>query len=115
MTFNEYQDASATTDVIKEKVGPKLDEHMFLYYVMGLAGESGEVANKVKKLYRDGAGFATAEQKKELTSELGDVLWYITRLADAWGYTIEEVAEMNVAKLQSRKDRQAIYGAGDNR
>lgn len=115
MTLNEYQAASAKTAVYHEKVTPYLKEHTFIYLVLGLAGESGEVADKVKKIYRDAGGKLDADNKRELTQELGDVLWYVARLADEWGFSLEDVASMNIEKLRSRKKRQTLHGDGDNR
>ena len=115
MTFNEYQDVSAKTAVFKETVAPHLGQHTFIYLVLGLAGESGEVADKIKKLYRDNGGILDDAKKQELAKELGDVLWYIARLAEEWGFSLEQIAEMNVEKLQSRKTREQLHGDGDNR
>lgn len=80
------------------------------YLALGLAGEAGEVADKIKKEIRDG-GYLTAE----IIKELGDVLWYLTRLGDAHNTTLQEMAEINKDKLSSRKDRDKLSGSGDNR
>jgi NTP pyrophosphatase (non-canonical NTP hydrolase) len=80
-----------------------------------LAGESGEVAEKVKKILRDHKGIIDEEKKKEITKELGDVLWYLSQIASEIGVPLEEVASLNIEKLKSRFDRDKIKGSGDNR
>ena len=84
--------------------------HKVLYPTLGLCGEAGEVAEKVKKQVRDGVF-----NRHEVAKELGDVLWYLTNLANDIGYNLDEIAGMNVDKLQSRKERNVIQGSGDNR
>jgi NTP pyrophosphatase (non-canonical NTP hydrolase) len=103
MDFNEYQ---------KKAVGFAVypATHKVLYPALGLCGETGEVAEKVKKQVRDGVF-----NRHEVAKELGDVLWYLTNLANDIGYNLDEIAGMNVDKLQSRKDRDVIKGSGDNR
>jgi NTP pyrophosphatase (non-canonical NTP hydrolase) len=88
-----------------------------LYVMLGLAGETGEISNKVKKLIRgDKGGFElNSEIRKELIFEAGDVLWYLSQLAHELGVTLEEIARLNLAKLNSRKERNVIKGTGDNR
>ena len=83
--------------------------------VLGLAGESGEVAEKFKKLIRDKNGTLNTEDKNEIIKELGDVLWYITTIAHLLNSNLETVAKNNNEKLLSRKERGQIGGAGDNR
>lgn len=90
-----------------------------IYPALGLVGEAGEVAEKVKKLWRNelktrGADYSP-EQRTEIIKELGDVLWYITALAREVGSSIEEVARTNSVKLNSRGKRGVINSAGDNR
>jgi len=84
--------------------------HKVLYPTLGLCGESGEVAEKVKKQVRDGVF-----NRHEVAKELGDVLWYLTNVCNDIGYNLEEIAKMNIEKLDSRKDRNKIQGSGDNR
>lgn len=115
MTFNEYQEATRETALYRETVKASLSDHTFLYLVLGLAGESGEVADKVKKIYRDNGGVLTDETKQELIKELGDILWYIARLSDDWGVPLERLAKMNIEKTHSRKRRNELHGDGDNR
>lgn len=109
MTFDQYQDKSKATDS-----GTVIGEH-YVYLSMGLAGESGELINKVKKVFRDDDGQMTDEKKEAIKQELGDVLWYTAQLATALGFTLEDVARSNLAKLNDRKNRNAIHGAGDER
>jgi NTP pyrophosphatase (non-canonical NTP hydrolase) len=83
--------------------------------ILGLVGESGEVAEKFKKIIRDKQGELTDEDKAEIIKELGDVLWYITTIAHLMGADLETVARRNNEKLLSRKARGKIAGSGDNR
>ena len=105
MTFNEYQEFVATV-----KRYPA--EYKTLYPALGLCGEAGEVAEKVKKSVRDGA---KESFKEDITKELGDVLWYISALAGDLGITLQEVADTNKEKLQDRLQRDQIHGDGDER
>jgi len=86
-----------------------------IYPALGLAGEAGEVCNKTKKILRDDGGRMTEEKRTQLIDELGDVLWYVANLATDLGVTLDEVARINLAKLNSRKERGTITGSGDNR
>ena len=108
MTLNEYQAAAAVTAKYPESMN-------LLYPVLGLCGEAGEVAEKVKKIYRDTDGIITEEKKAEIAKEIGDVLWYISIVARDLDYTLEDIAQINIAKLKSRHERGAISGSGDNR
>lgn len=87
----------------------------YIYPVLGLAGEAGEVCEKIKKLQRDEGSNITEKFKKDLTLELGDVLWYVSQIAGEFGIPLEEVALENIAKLRSRKKRGVLRGNGDNR
>ena len=82
------------------------------YTALGLSGEAGEVANKVKKLLRDSD---TPEQRREIGSEAGDLIWYWVRLCDELGLDPESVIQENIAKLESRKVRGVLKGSGDHR
>lgn len=108
MTLNEYQQAALETANY-----PK--EYNIIYPVLGMNGEAGEVADKVKKVIRDNNREFTDDRKREIAKEIGDVLWYCAALAHDIGYTLEEIGEMNNAKLRSRKARGVISGSGDNR
>ncbi len=83
------------------------------YPALGLAGEAGEVANKVKKLSRD--NLDPREMREDIKSELGDVLWYLAAVATEFDISLTEVASGNLQKLASRKARDVIRGSGDNR
>lgn len=109
MTLNEYQQAALRTAIYPT-------DRAIVYPVLGLTGEAGEVADKVKKVIRDrGGDFADAALRKQIALELGDVLWYAATLARDLGYSLDEVAAMNVEKLESRARRGAIHGEGDCR
>jgi NTP pyrophosphatase (non-canonical NTP hydrolase) len=82
------------------------------YCALGLAGEAGEVANKVKKLLRDGDSF---EMRKEIVKELGDCLWYLSQCADELSSTLQDVGYINLQKLDDRRERGTLQGSGDNR
>jgi len=82
---------------------------------LGLAGEAGEVAEKVKKLYRDHGGVTTPARVLEICKELGDALWYISNVASELNLTLGEVAEMNLTKLAQRFSESKIHGEGDKR
>tara|TARA_R110002167_G_scaffold353191_1_gene566359 strand:- start:239 stop:550 length:312 start_codon:yes stop_codon:yes gene_type:complete len=84
--------------------------HKVLYPTLGLCGESGEVAEKVKKQVRDGVF-----NRHEVAKELGDVLWYLTNVCNDIGYSLDEIAVLNINKLNSRKERGKLQGSGDNR
>ena len=73
------------------------------------------MAEKIKKVIRDGNGIVSEEKKVEITKELGDVLWYVANLAKELGISLEEVAQKNIEKLQSRQQRGELQGSGDNR
>lgn len=110
MKLNDYQEQALTT-VISAEDGFK----DLLHWVLGLNGEAGEVAEKVKKIIRDKDGKVTDADRAELAKELGDVLWYIAVFAKDLGFSLEEVAQLNVDKLKSRQARGVLKGAGDNR
>jgi NTP pyrophosphatase (non-canonical NTP hydrolase) len=84
--------------------------HKVMYPTLGLCGEAGEVAEKVKKQVRDGVF-----NRHEVAKELGDVLWYLANISNDIGYSLKEIANMNVDKLKGRKERDVIKGSGDNR
>ena len=90
-------------------------EHKILYPALGLAGEAGEVANKVKKIMRDGVQKLPPDWKTQLTSEIGDVLWYCAVLADDLGTSLGTIAAQNIEKLEKRKTLGTLQGSGDKR
>lgn len=108
MTLNEYQDGARTTAIYPE-------ESRIIYPTLGLTGEAGEVADKVKKVIRDNNLSFDDERKRQIALELGDVMWYAASLAHDLGYTLEEVCQMNLDKLASRMQRDKIHGSGDER
>lgn len=108
MTLNDYQNKALETAVYPDK-------YRIIYPALGLAGEAGEVADKVKKVIRDKDCIFGNMQKAEIAMELGDVLWYIATLANDIGYSLNEIATMNYNKLNSRKERGVLGGSGDNR
>ncbi len=109
MTFQEYQEKSRKT-ALYPNVG-----NNFVYPTLGLAGESGEVAEKIKKVIRDKNGIMDDTTKEELKKELGDVLWYITQIASELQIPLDAVATTNIEKLYSRMERNKLGGSGDNR
>ena len=108
MQFNEYQKNAVSLAIYG--AGNKI-----IYPTLGLVGEAGEVADKIKKVLRDNNGNFTDAIKFEIIKELGDVLWYIAALAEDLDYDLEAVATANLDKLNSRTERDVIHGEGDNR
>jgi NTP pyrophosphatase (non-canonical NTP hydrolase) len=86
-----------------------------MYPALGLCGEAGEVAEVVKKAYRDAAGMFDAARLQALEAELGDCLWYIAALADQVGLSLADIAQANLAKLADRKSRGVLGGSGNVR
>lgn len=108
MNLNEYQ-FNASNYAIYPHVGRgTVEEGMYL--ALGLTGEAGEVAEKLKKFYRDGT--YTSE---DFAKELGDVLWYLSQLAKWADYPLDSIANINLTKLESRANRGVLQGSGDNR
>ena len=103
MGLNAYQKAAAKTAIYKP-------EHSILYPALGLAGEAGEVANKVKKMLRDG-NF----DRQAIAAEVGDVLWYIAALSRDLNLEMHDLAMKNLEKLYRRKARGTLQGSGDKR
>lgn len=114
MTFNEYQKIAITTDTRQGKTST-LTDPMFLDKAFGLVGESGEFAEKLKKIYRDKDGLLTNEDKQEMVKELGDVLWYLSAVLYYLEVPFEDAAALNLEKVLSRKARGVMHGSGDNR
>lgn len=105
VSFGHYQEVASHTAIYPRG-------HISLAYVsLGLTGEAGEIANKVKKVYRDG----TAVPREELAAELGDVLWYVAAMASELGYSLDDIAQHNMAKLKDRAQRGRLGGSGDER
>ncbi|KKU48897.1 hypothetical protein A3H10_04545 [Candidatus Uhrbacteria bacterium RIFCSPLOWO2_12_FULL_46_10] len=109
MTFEEYQKLAKRTALY-----PNAGNN-FVYPTLGLAGEAGEVANKIKKIERDSGGVVNDNTREALLDELGDVLWYVSQLSTELNLSLEIVAEKNLEKLAVRLERGKISGAGDQR
>lgn len=112
-TLSEYSTFAKSTDLFGGRM--TLSDPAFVSKVLGLVGEAGETADKVKKVIRDKGGIATDEDIAEIKKELGDVLWYVTVMSEYLGSSLAEVAKANVKKLSDRKSRKVISGKGDNR
>lgn len=107
--LGSYQKASRSTwSLIKT-------DHPVVYPTLGLANEAGEVAGKIKKIFRDKGGVIGEAERAALKDELGDVLWYLAQLCTELGLTLEEVAAANLEKLALRQQRGTLYGDGDTR
>ena len=108
MKLNDYQQ-----EAIKNKIygyGSAI-----IYPALGLGNEAGEVQGKIKKVLRDSGGDFNVQNNRAIADECGDVLWYLAALAEDLGYTLQQIAELNIEKLTSRRERGVIGGSGDNR
>ena len=103
-----YQKVALTTAIYPR-------EQAIIYPTLGLTGEAGEVANKVKKIIRDGSNKNDNSMVSEIKSEIGDCLWYIAVLADDIGCKLSDIANTNLIKLANRKEKGTIRGSGDKR
>ncbi|NJL55425.1 nucleoside triphosphate pyrophosphohydrolase family protein [bacterium] len=108
-TFVEYEKLVSTTAIYPNK------GNNVVYPALGLCGEAGEVAEKIKKALRDEGGVISPERRSALLKELGDVLWYVTRLSAELHVSLEEVASANIEKLLGRHERGTLSGSGDDR
>lgn len=108
MDFNDYQNKAHETAQYPE-------DQALIYTTLGLVGEAGEIANKVKKVIRDDGGKLTYERMLDLYGEIGDVLWYAAELCTALSIDMADVAQANLNKLRSRQQRGVIQGDGDQR
>ena len=108
MTINEYQEGALRTAIYPES-------RRIIYPTLGLTGEAGEVADKVKKVIRDNNDEFTDDRKQQIALELGDVMWYAATLAHDLGYSLDEICQMNLDKLASRMQRNKLHGSGDER
>lgn len=113
MKLTEYQRRAAEYDLFETSLD--LKNPGFLEKVLGLVGEAGEAADKVKKIIRDKGGYASEEDREAIVKELGDVLWYVANVARYLDVSLSEVAEKNIDKLESRKRRNKLHGSGDDR
>lgn len=103
MEMKQYQQQAYTTATATSQ--------NIYYMTMGMTGEAGEIANKVKKIMRD----ARAIDREDLAKEIGDVLWYVAGICTVLDLDLDDVAEANLKKLADRKARGVIGGSGDNR
>jgi NTP pyrophosphatase (non-canonical NTP hydrolase) len=110
MTFDEYQKKTQQTAIY-----PAFGGQRWIYPALGLSGESGEVADKLKKVIRDHNGEVTEDTRQAVKKELGDVLWYVSQLARELGFGLDEIAQQNIKKLADRKKQGKLKGSGDNR
>ena len=106
LDFNKYQIEPRKTKIYSDDI---------IYPSLGLSGEVGELMNQIKKIYRDDHGRISFVRKQDLKKEIGDVLWYIARVADDLDIDLTEAVEINLDKLNSRMDRGKIGGSGDDR
>lgn len=113
MNIQDYADKAISTLTTNYAYG-QIDAQL-MGQILGLCGESGEVAEKFKKLLRDKQGMISAEDRAEIVKELGDILWYVNAVAHLIGSSLEEVARVNNDKLASRRERDQLHGSGDNR
>ena len=109
MDFNTYQKNARLTAQY-----PNLGSN-YIYPTLGLVGEAGEVAEKVKKVIRDKKGVFDDESKKGLKKELGDVLWYVSNLCTEFNFSLDDIALQNLEKLKLRDAKGKISGSGDDR
>ena len=107
--FDKYQECAEETAIY-----PAKGDNLY-YPALGLAGEAGEVCEKIKKIMRDQKGYCTEDNAQEISKELGDVLWYLSTLATEINISLSSNAEDNLKKLADRKDRNMLSGSGDNR
>lgn len=115
MKLNEYQKLASKTDYNNGKSILEITDIRFINKLLGLSGESGEVAEKFKKIYRNNEGKMSEEERLEIIKELGDVLWYISAIARHLKAPLEQVAKTNLKKLKDRAKRNVILSSGDNR
>jgi NTP pyrophosphatase (non-canonical NTP hydrolase) len=124
LSFEEYQKLAAGTAIypklfsdyegyIEDAEG--LNEMGFVYPALGLCGEAGEVAEKIKKIIRDKNGVVDDVDRAAVAKELGDVLWYVAAISKEFGLNMGDIAQGNLDKLAARKERGTLGGSGDNR
>lgn len=109
ITFDDYQQRAQRTAIYPNR------GKNFIYPTLGFVGEAGELADKVKKTFRDSEGWMSEEVRQAILNEIGDVLWYMAALCTELKTSISDVARQNLEKLESRQKRGVIPGSGDNR
>jgi NTP pyrophosphatase (non-canonical NTP hydrolase) len=110
MILDDYQ-----KQALKTALSTGDDFKDLLHWVLGINGEAGEIAEKIKKIIRDKGSQISDNDKQELAKEIGDVLWYLSVFAHDLGYSLDDIAAQNLAKLKSRQARGVLGGSGDNR
>lgn len=122
--FDGFPDKSM--DEYQEEANETASYEGSIYPLLGLLGEAGECANKLQKLMRDKQmpgnhefsmydHYLTEEERADLAYECGDILWFLSQFIDEIGYSLSEVADMNIQKLKSRSERGTLQGSGDHR
>ena len=111
MEFNEYQEKASVTATFTGKQ----EEHQLMYLALGVCGEAGEIAEKVKKIIRNDEGVVSDEKRESIRSEIGDVLWYLSQLSRVLGIPFEDAAQDNIRKIMDRKARGVVRSTGDTR
>ena len=113
MKFDDYQEKAKKYDLFEAT--EDLNQAGFMEKVLGLVGEAGETADKIKKLIRDKGGVVNDEDKDAVVKELGDTLWYLAGISRYLDVPLSEVAQGNLDKLESRWERNKLHGEGDKR
>ncbi len=113
MDFNEYQRLATQTSILPND--EKHPHYALMYFCLGLAGETGEVIEKVKKVIRNHHGEIPEDKKDLIKHEIGDVLWYLSQTARMCGIMLDDAASANIEKLQDRAARGVIKSEGDSR
>ena len=111
LTLNQYQNQASSTAIYPDRGTIRGLE----YCALGACGESGEIANKVKKIFRDDGSKLISERREMIRKEIGGVLWYLSQVCEEMNTTLSSCAEENLAELVSRKTRGTLNGDGDNR
>lgn len=111
MDFDEYEKLAARTATFDDKP----EDYKLMYLTVGIAGEVGEIAEKIKKIMRNDGGKISEDKKQDLHHEIGDVLWYLSQLSRVLGLPLSGAAEYNIKKLEDRAARNVIKSTGDNR
>jgi len=113
MDFDKYQKKAKKYDFFEPE--GDLRAAGFVEKILGLTGEAGETADKIKKIIRDKEGVASDVDREAIKKELGDTLWYLAAVARYLEIPLSEVAAGNIEKLESRYQRNKLHGEGDER
>lgn len=109
MNLDEYQKLALRTAAPKDK------KNELFHLLLALCGESGEIAEKAKKIIRDKDSDFSQWDREDIIKELGDVLWHVAVIANYFDIPLDEVGDKNIAKLADRMKRGMISGSGDDR